>query len=96
MIEPGQFGPELAESVHYIGEMLELAVDGLGRVGEAAGDYARELASSIGDALADLDPLLQLAARELDRAGDAAGESVRGLAAGLGEAIDRLDALFRP
>jgi hypothetical protein len=96
MIEPGQFGSELADSVHYIAAMLELAVDELGRVGEAAGQYTRELAPSIGDALARLDPLLQLAVKELGRAGDAAGESARGLAAGLGEAIDRLDALLRP
>jgi hypothetical protein len=68
--------------VHYIGEMIELAVDALGRAGEAAGEYARELATSMGNALAHLDPLLELA--------------VRGLAASLGEAIDRLDALLRP
>jgi len=94
MIEAGQFGSELAGSVHYIGAMLELAVDEIGRVGEAAGEYARELAPSMGDALAHLDPLLELAVRGLGRAGDAADESVRGLAASLGEAIERLDALL--
>jgi hypothetical protein len=56
MIEAGQFGSELADSVHYIGVMLELAADELGRVGDAAGEYARELVPSMGDALAHLDP----------------------------------------
>jgi len=97
MIEVGQFGSELLDQVHYIGTMFELAADELGRVGEAAGEYARELAPSMGDALARLvDPALELAVKELGRAGDAASESARGLAASLGEAIDRLDALLRP
>jgi hypothetical protein len=59
MIEAGQFGSELTDSVHYIGEMLELAVDVLGRAADAAGESARGLAASLGEAIARLDALLR-------------------------------------
>lgn len=59
MVEAGQFGPELADLVQHIRELHEIAVEELAQAGEAAGEYARGLAASLGAAIARLDAVLR-------------------------------------
>jgi hypothetical protein len=59
MAGSGQFGPELADLVQHIRELHEIALEELAQAGEAAGEYARGLAGSLGEAIMRLEALLR-------------------------------------
>ena len=57
MAQAGQFGPDLTDLVQHIRELYGLAVEELGRAGDAR-EYARGLAAALGDAVALVEALL--------------------------------------
>ena len=58
MADAGDFGPGFAELVRHARELYQLIADELAAAGDSGGEYARGLASAMGDNLADLDKLL--------------------------------------